>query len=137
MGWVANGSSRLMLVKWFWCGHQNSCPETFFLSNRPRWAPKGGGIGEQIILAVKSTTDLNSIASYYQLLRFFTRPMKKISTLAHLGIINVKNLVLHFHTYVLLGLKYRKVKNDFYITNSFMTTCRDFLHWPCKNLGIW
>ena len=55
--------------------------------------------------------------------------------MTHVGIINVKNPFLHFRTYILVRmylLRYRKVKKDFYITNSFMTMCRDFLHGPCE-----
>ena len=66
--------------------------------------------------AYDGTTDLNLIAPYYQSPRFFTWPMEKISTGADVGIINVKNLFLHFRTYVLVCmylLRYRKVNTIF------------------------
>jgi len=31
-------------LKWLWCGHQNSCSETFFFHQKSRrWAPESGG----------------------------------------------------------------------------------------------
>ena len=36
--------STLMLVKWLWCGHRNSCSETFFPPESWRWAPENGAL---------------------------------------------------------------------------------------------
>jgi len=45
--------STLMLVKWFWCGCQKSCSETYFFRQKSRrWAPESGGWPGVVFLGV-------------------------------------------------------------------------------------